>query len=148
MKKILLTKGASALVDNEDFEMLNEHKWYLSFYGYAVRDIGGRKYKVAVPMHRFLNKTPRGYVTDHINRNKLDNRKANLRSVTGSQNGINRGLNKNNTSGYKGVYWRKDVGRWAARLKVNYKNIYLGNYNKLNDAIAARKKGEGLYHQI
>jgi hypothetical protein len=148
MRKIKLTRGKFAIVDDEDFEYLNQYKWYCSFYGYAVRDEGGRKNKKAIPMHRFLNGTPSGLVTDHINRNKLDNRKVNLRSVTGSQNCTNRGLNKNNVSGHKGVIWRKDIRRWSARIKTNYKEIYLGCFINIKDAIKARKKAELIYHVI
>lgn len=149
MKKIPLTKGKFALVDDEDFDHLNQWKWYYSAIGYAVRDVHVPKgKKVCVYMHRQINMTPEHLRTDHINRNKLDNRKENLRAVDGSQNGINRGLNTNNTSGHKGVVWHKDSQNWGARIKLHYKTIYLGRYKELKDAIRARKKAELKYHAI
>lgn len=142
IKKIKLTRGKVTLVDAEDFEWLNQWKWYCDARGYAVRDAGGRENRKHIKMHRLLNNTPRGFVTDHINRNKLDNRKANLRTATSSTNLFNRGLNKNNKSGYKGVVWREDTKRWTARIKIFYKNIYLGCYKSKRKAIAARKSAE------
>lgn len=94
-------------------------------------------------MHRLLNKTPEGFSTDHINRDKLDNRKCNLRSVTQSQNGFNRGLNKNNTSGHRGVYWYQNS--WVAEIKVNFKKIHIGRFKDLVGAVSARKTAEEIY---
>jgi hypothetical protein len=75
MKKIPLTQGKFAIVDDEDFEYLNRWKWYFAPVGYATRGDGhGRGNRTVVYMHRVVNKTTGGLVTDHINRNKLDNR--------------------------------------------------------------------------
>ena len=76
MKEIKLTKGKVAIVDNDDFEFLNIQKWYLSSHGYAVTGKSPHQY-----MHRIINKTPKNLLTDHINRNTLDNRKINLRNA-------------------------------------------------------------------
>ena len=146
MKKIKLTKGKFALVDNKDFDWLNQWTWCLNSNGYAVRDVGGRKNKKRILMHRLLNKTPKGLSTDHVNRNKLDNRKSNLRTVTQSQNILNAKLSKNNKSGYNGVTWYKN--RWVARIKINYKSIYLGRYKSLKEAVLARSREEQKYHAI
>jgi hypothetical protein len=143
MKRIQLTKGKFAIVDDGDFEWLNQWKWFYASPGYAARDVGGRKDKQRVLMHRLLNKTKEGLVTDHINRDRLDNRKINLRSITNRQNLMNTGLKKNNKTGYIGVDWYKN--RWVARIKVMYKGVYLGRFKKLEDAIIARKEGEERY---
>lgn len=143
MAKIKLTQGKFALVDDDMFEYLNQFKWFCDSRGYAVRDIGGRKNKKRILMHRLINKTPKNLVTDHINRNKLDNRKKNLRSVTQRQNTFNAKLSKNNKSGYNGISFYKN--RWVARIKFNYKIIYLGRFLHLEDAILARKLGEQKY---
>lgn len=95
-------------------------------------------------MHALLNKTPTGFVTDHINGNKLDNRKENLRTATSSQNGINRGKQINNTSGHKGINWYANA--WVAEIKVNQKKIHLGRFKNIDDAVAARKAAEQIYH--
>lgn len=143
MKQIKLTKNKFALVDDEDFEWLNQWKWWTDHRGYAVRDVGGRKDKKRILMHRFINVTPKGYHTDHINHNKLDNRRSNIRTTTPSQNILNSVLSKSNTSGYKGVAWYKNG--WVATIKINYQKIHLGRFKKLEDAVKARKEAEALY---
>ena len=140
MKKIKLTRNKYALVDDTDFDSLNEHKWWFTTRGYAVREENGK----VIFMHRVINATPKGLDTDHINRNKLDNRKSNLRSITRSKNCMNVNPPKNNTSGYLGV--QKHAEGWMARIKVNYKHIYLGYFKHIDDAIQARKKAEIIYH--
>ena len=142
MKKITLTRGKFAIVDDEDFDALNQWKWWFTTRGYAVRE---EKRKL-VFMHRLINKTPNGFDTDHINRNKLDNRQANLRTVTRSQNFMNINPRKNNTSGVKGV--QRHAEGWMARIKLNYKTIYLGYFKRFEDAVTARKNAELIYHKI
>jgi hypothetical protein len=146
MKKIPLTKRKFAIVDDGDFELLSQWKWWSDQQGYAVRDAGGRKNKHRILMHRLLNETPAGLVTDHINRNKLDNRKSNLRSVSQRQNTLNCKLSKNNTSGHNGISWYKN--RWVATFTLKYKKIYLGRFLELKDALMARSKAEIQYHAI
>jgi hypothetical protein len=143
MKKIPLTRGKSAIVDDDDFEYLSQWKWWYTTRGYAVRQDKGKH----IPMHRLINKTPAGFDTDHINRNKLDNRKENLRTVTRSQNFMNINPRKNNTSGCMGVQ-RCAKGGWMARITLDYKRIYLGHFKDFKDAVNARKKAELIYHQI
>jgi len=96
-------------------------------------------------MHRVILKTPQGMETDHINQNKLDNRRSNLRACTKSQNMMNQGLTKANTSGYKGIIWDKNREKWMVRLMFNNKNIHLGRYLNIKDAILVRKNAEKLY---
>ena len=151
MKKIPLTHGKFALVDDEDFDFLNQWKWHLSDGGYAQRNnltrIGVGKYKNRMlKMHRVVNETPDKLFTDHINRNKLDNRKCNLRNATKSLNGINRGKPSNNVSGFKGVH--VDGMSWRAEIAINGKRIKLGRFKKLEDAVSARLKAEKKYHAI
>ncbi|MFA5396856.1 MAG: AP2 domain-containing protein [Methanogenium sp.] len=153
MKKIKLTKGRFTLVDDKDFEFLNQWKWHLSTSGYAVRNIhvriGINKYtRCRVWMHRMLNKTPDELFTDHINRNKLDNRKCNLRSVTKSVNSFNRDKNKNNKSGTKGVYFDSWSNKWRAEIKKDGKKFTLGRFISIKDAIKARLKAEKIYCNI
>lgn len=126
MKKIKLTQGKFALVDDEDFEWLNQWKWtYDGNNGYAKRNIKDKK----LYMHRLILNTPKGKVSDHKNGNKLDNRKINLRICTYSQNGMNKMIQSNNSSGYRGVKWHKQVRLWEARIKKNGEQIFLGLYN-------------------
>lgn len=89
-------------------------------------------------MHRVVNKTPKGLETDHINRNRLDNRKKNLRSVTSGQNKFNR-------SGLNGISWNKTRGKWYAYITVNNKMINLGLYSIFEVAVFARLMGEKIF---
>jgi hypothetical protein len=130
-RRIKLTQGKYAIVDIEDFEKLNRDKWYLfenknknNFY--AVRTECRRN----IFMHRRIMNAPRGAIIDHINRNGLDNRKANLRIVTNMQNCWNsdRGF-YNGTSKYKGVRLDKRSGKWYARIRHNGRYIHLGTFD-------------------
>ena len=133
---IKLSKGMRASVDPSDLALLSRFKWYFGKNGYAVTAQG--KYY----MHRLVNNTPPGMQTDHINGDKLDNRSSNLRTVTPTANGRNRDKNKNNTSGYKGITWVKSRKKWLAHIKVNYKLVNLGRFERIEDAILSRRNAE------
>ena len=154
MRKIKLTKGQHTIVDDEDFDYLNQWSWHLATGGYAMRSThtgsakNGTRKKIHLWMHRIINGTPSDLFTDHINRNRLDNRKSNLRTVTKRQNQLNRGKQKNNTSGYKGVYRHTSNNKWIAQIKTAEKVKNLGSFDDVNDAIKARKEAERLYHAI
>jgi hypothetical protein len=83
---------------------------------------------------------------DHINRSKIDNRIANLRDITQAQNGQNKTIHTNNSSGHTGVMWHKATQRWRARIHVSGKEIYLGQFNDIQSATDARKQAEAKYH--
>jgi len=97
-----------------------------------------------VLLHRvLLGKPPVGQVTDHINGDKLDNRRENLRFCSSQQNQINRkNLNKNNTSGVRGVTWNAARQKWQVRLFINGINLYLGSFKTLTEAEEVRRKAE------
>lgn len=139
MKKIKLTQGKYAIVDDCDYVELSKHRWCLRCGSYAGRYDGG----VFVYMHRIINDTPDGMVTDHINRDTLDNRRANLRSADKSLNAINSKLPSDNKSGHKGVSFYKNA--WVAEIKHNRVKHYLGRFKKKSDAILARKAAELKY---
>lgn len=142
MKKIPLQNNKGfALVDNEDFEELSQYKWFLKWSGYAVRRTFGRGGK-HVLMHRQILQAEKGTVIDHINRNKLDNRKTNIRFCTVAQNGWNRGCASHNTSGFKGVYRdaRRNQHQWFIKLVVNKQPLYLGSFNTPEEAYSVYKK--------
>lgn len=90
MKEIPLTRGYVALVDDEDYNWLNQWKWCADGNGYATRSVGGKRTQKKLYMHRLVNKTPEGLQTDHINRNRCDNRKENLKAVTPKENQQNK----------------------------------------------------------
>lgn len=120
---VKLTKGKRALIDTEDLDAINKYHWHYNMRGYAVTNPGTRKEKELILMHRLINKTPVGKQTDHINGNKLDNRKCNLRTVTAMENKWNKGKQSNNTSGYKGVTFIKSASRWEMQIMAAGKRV-------------------------
>ena len=126
--------------DAEDIPLFDMWSWHLDNKGYTVGGSGskGKMYKV----HRLIMPCPDGMTIDHISRDKSDNRKANLRICSYSENNKNKGLFKNNTSGAKGVFWDKTNHSWRAVIGVNSKNKYLGTYRTFSEAKAAREAAE------
>lgn len=131
-KRIELTNGMSAIIDDEDFEKISKYKWYLSRDGYAVRNIPakmncGKRGKMH--MHRVINNTPDNMFTDHVSGDRLDNRKKNLRDCSHGENQMNRNVFKNNKSGFKGVsksfkknkiYWRTQISNMKKKIAEKY----------------------------
>jgi hypothetical protein len=145
MKYIELTQGMTAMVDDEDFDQLNQLSWY--FQGkYAARIDRRNGRRTIFYMHRIITKVSDGQHVDHINGDRLDNRKANLRIATRSQNQWNRGPSKNSTSGHKGVYWHKIRLQWMAAIEANGKRFYLGYFDSKSDAINAHKQAADFHH--
>ena len=136
-KSITLPHGEMALVDDEDFERLNQYKWHV-VHGYAVRKIGAAT--PTIRMHREIIKTPADMQVDHINRNRLDNRKANLRVVTKSENLKNKEIYKNNKSGFRGVSWNASKRKWVAQINVNEKRKHVGSFASPEEAARAYDK--------
>tara|TARA_R110000868_G_scaffold146432_1_gene367237 strand:- start:666 stop:1151 length:486 start_codon:yes stop_codon:yes gene_type:complete len=141
MKEIQLTQGKVALVDDEDYDYLMQWKWFANKKGstfYAVRSLHSNNVRKTIFMHRLItNNINTKMQTDHLNGNGLDNRKINLRICTTSQNSMNRGLQINNTTGFKGVNYDKFSNKFRAQIRVN--NIYknLGYYIDPKDAARA-----------
>jgi len=137
MKTINLTQGKIALVDNDDFEKIKGNGWYVTRYGYAGKGFYKKKKETFELMHRLIMNLKKGdkKQIDHINHNKLDNRKCNLRVCTISENKRNTLVQKNNNSGFKGVYWHKKRCKWIAQIQFNKKTIHLGDFDdKINAA--------------
>jgi hypothetical protein len=138
---IPLTRGAFAIVDAEDYGWLSRWKWHCSAQGYAVRrEYLGTEGRPFVNMAREILGLPRSgreVVPDHINGNKLDNRRANLRRATLSQNG----RNKRNTGGaseFIGVYFNPSVGRFRAYSSIDGQQVHLGWFADEERAARAR----------
>ena len=132
MAEILTSCGHSVAVDDDDYPWLSRWTWRLSPAGYAVATVGGR----AQLMHRLIMSAQRGQITDHRDRDTLNNRRDNLRIVSALVSTLNRGMQRNNTSGFKGVIAARS-GRWRARVKVNRKFVCLGTYSQAEDAAMA-----------
>jgi hypothetical protein len=144
MRKIYLTKGKFTIVDDEDFEWINQWKWCATLSGYAKRTIWINGKHKDVFMHRLIMSTPKGLEIDHLNLDKLDNRKENLRNCTHSQNMQNRKVTKNNKLGIKGISLSQH--KWRSRINVNNKNILLGSFEKMEDAMEAYRIGVKKYY--
>ncbi len=133
---IPLTQGKFAIVDKEDFPWLNKWKWYYKD-GYAARNSKGNSRKIkrtTIRMHREIIKAEKGQDVDHINLDRLDNRKSNLRICNNFGNARNRCKYANNTSGYKGVYFEKESNKWKAQIVFKNKKINLGRYTNPREA--------------
>ena len=151
---IPLTQGKYAIVDPEDYERLSKYKWYAKKCGktfYASRTVwtGKNNKRINITMHRQILNPPYPLVVDHINHNGLDNRKANLRPATRTQNNMNRLCvkRKGSPSKYKGVIWHKHTKRWNVQICYNGKRKTIGYFdNEIEAATAydeAAKKNHG-----
>ena len=125
MKLIPLTQGKLAQVDDADYDWLNQWKWYYLSSGYAARDIIVNHKKTCILMHVAISREMGFSSPDHKNRNRLDNRRENLRPASRAQQRQNTGLRSDNISGYKGVSWKASRKRWTADITVAGKHIYL-----------------------
>lgn len=135
-----------ATIDAVDLPLVEATAWTLDLRGYVVGRPAG--HGNAITLHRVLvyGLDAKGGTTDHINRDRLDNRRANLRKCDQAQNSRNTVLAKNNTSGFKGVQ-KTPEGRWKARITVNRKEIRLGHYNTREEASAAYNAAALVLHQ-
>lgn len=146
MKQIQLSQGRVALVDDEDFEKLNQYKWcankirktYYATTYWGIKKSGSYGH---LTMHRLiLNITDGKILIDHRDNNGLNNQKKNLRIATTSQNAMNSGANKSGTSKYKGVSRASRGESWQARISKGGKHEYLGYFSNENDAAIAYNK--------
>lgn len=143
MREIQLTKGFSALVDDDSYQDLAQFKWCAlrgRLTWYAVRGVpivGSRKRRL-VMMHRVILGTPDGYWTDHVDGNGLNNQRSNLRVATNSQNAHNQTRKRAGASSlYRGVSWCNYTGRWRAVIQIDGKMIHLGRFESEVDAARA-----------
>jgi hypothetical protein len=144
MKRIALTQGQYALVDDEDYERLNQVKWYAhenykTFYAQrTISTINGRR-RIIHMHHEVIGIPPREFISDHKNGNGLDNQRHNLRHVTHRQNGQNR-KNQKKTSQYPGVSWHSGRKKWVAQIQLYGKIKNLGGFTNEVDAFNAYKE--------
>ena len=135
--------GHQFMIDNDDFDRIKERHWTYS-EGYWSTYIKIDDKGMRVGMHTFIIQPKDGYVIDHADRNRSNNRKYNLRQATVSQNSMNKTLRKNN-SGITGVRLDKRRNKWRASITLNQKFIWLGEYADKDDAIKARLLAEAKY---
>ena len=129
--KIVKIKKFTVLVDDKDYQKVLKHNWYIlrKKYPYFVSQINGKP----ITLQRFILNPPQNLEVDHINRNIYDNRKSNLRIANHSQNKANVDRYKNNKSGFKGVWFRKNRGNinkpWCSSTSFHGKTIHFGCFN-------------------
>ena len=135
MKKIQLTYGKQALVDDSTYGLLSQFGWTIDKRNNCVistaKDLPERR------MSRMIMNAQQGEVVDHIDGNPLNNQFVNLRICTQKQNMYNRKINKNSKSGYKGVTYNKGIEMYTAQIRYNGKLKYLGSYMNKKEAAEA-----------
>lgn len=134
------------LFDIEDFDKIYNYKWYENPEGYIKTSIKIKGINRHLTLSRIImNIQDEKIIVDHINHKIYDNRKNNLRIATSSENNMNKCKSPLNKSGCIGVCWSKKREKWVAYINVNYKHIFLGYFNNIEDAIRARKEAEIKY---
>ncbi len=153
MKRIQLTQGKYAKVDDRDFEKLNKYKWFARFSPhtrtfYATRSQKkGEKGPKQIQMHNEVMKCPKGKRVDHRWGETLDNRRSQLRICTKNENSLNRGLNRNSPTGFKGVSFSRTGKRFRARIQVNKKPYCVGTFHTAEEAARAYNRAAKKLHK-
>lgn len=151
-----LTQGYTAVIDAADVPLVSGTNWTARisrrkngtvYTVYAVRAKTDEGKQRTVIMHRVIAGTPNGLDTDHADGDGLNNRRANLRNATKSQNQSNQRLSSANRSGAKGVTWHSASGRWQAGIRSDGKISFLGYFNCVTAAAFAYAKASAALHK-
>ena len=135
------SKGEEFWFDIEDYSKIKDYCWYVSSNGYLATGSG----KNTKLIHRLITDCESNMVVDHINHDKMNNRKYNLRICKQSENSANCKVSVNNSSGVTGVFWDNTVNKWGSHITVNRKSTNLGKFDSFEDAVKARKNAEEKY---
>lgn len=130
------------LFDIEDLPLIQSRTWYCDKDGYLVSCYYYAGVRRFVRFHRIVAGANPKQIVDHINGNRADNRKTNLRCCDYSKNGINRCVSVTNTSGITGVCYDKHRRKWVANITINGKKLFLGRFSEKEDAVKARLSKE------
>lgn len=146
-KRISLTQGKVAIVDDADYEWLNQWKWrVLKGYDtwYAVRNIYKDGKRTTAKMHREILKPPIGVEIDHRDRDGLNNQRYNMRVATHAENAHNR-RKQEETSQFKGVTWYRWKTKWLGQIQVKNQRIHLGYFLSQTEAALAYDRAARTY---
>lgn len=151
MRKIPLTQGKVALIDDIDYERVRQFNWYArcsqSGTWHALRNLREGSIRKTVLMHRFiLNLDGSEPLVDHRDRDGLNNQKFNLRESDKRGNASNSKVRSDSASGIKGVRWDKRVKKWAVQITVERKQKWIGYFLDLDSASSAYDKAARAFH--
>lgn len=135
-----------AIIDDADAPLVAHRTWYLDIEGYPTTRLLKKEGKKLLRMHRVLITPPKGLFIDHIDNNRLNNRRSNLRIATKAQNMMNRGAPIQNTSGFKGVVWDPVNKKWVAQITANGKSKKIGRFRTKTQAAMAYNQAAKIYH--
>lgn len=119
----------------------NSLNWQIGKDGYPVSCIN-KKFK---KFHVLILDCPKGFERDHINGNRTDNRRENLRVIPASANRFNKGMNSRNKSGHTGVFWYERYKKYQVSIKARGKTVHLGYYEDYDEAVRVREEAEMQY---
>ena len=146
VKQVALTQGQFAVVDDKDYDAVAQFRWRAiknRYTYYAMRDVMRDGRRSSQYMHTLIA----GFnQTDHRNGNGLDNRRRNLRPASNAENHRNARRSTANTSGYKGIDWEKRRSKWRVRVRDGRRQVTIGRYDDLADAVTARREAAARLH--
>lgn len=143
MKLIKVGQSIFAMVDDEDFPLLNSYSWFCENHGRTIRAYRRKRVRDAsnlpkkIFMHRSILNAQRGQLVDHVDGHALNNQRENLRFCTHSQNSVNAPSRKGSKSKYLGVSWDKPNQKWRAQIQRDRKNRHIGLYESEVEAALA-----------
>ena len=139
---VLNINGTEFLFDIEDFSVINSRNWYVDKDGYLASSYIYNGRRCFAMFHRIIMNAQKGQVVDHINRNRADNRKVNLRCCSKFENNLNRGRRSTNTSGVIGVHYDRKRDKWIANITYDKRRIFIGRFISKDEAVKARLRKE------
>ena len=143
---MLLYDGTECIFDKEDLDIVSQHYWSINNVRHVCSKINGKTVSLPTYIYSCYGiELKDGLIIDHKDRNALNNSKTNFRACTPSQNGMNKSIQRNNTSGKTGVHYDKRINRYYAYIKINREHISLGYYKTFDEAVKVRKEAEHKY---
>ena len=134
-------RGGVMLCDKADWDGLSEYYWFIGKDGYPASCTDGKFKK----FHVLILDCPPGFERDHINGNRADNRRENLRVIPARANRFNKGMDSRNKSGHAGVFWYDRYKKYQVSITVKRKTVHLGYYEDYDEAVKVREEAEKQY---